>query len=97
MAGGETLGRRGHLEVIGRGVQIPRGGALTPSRSAPGPAAAFPVLQHPGRLRRLLQPRYEALYVVEHVVQDVLGDRGGGRSGLPSSKTIPVEALNLST
>lgn len=55
------------------------------------------MLQHPGRLRRLLQPRYEALYVVEHVVQDVLGARGGGSSGLPSSKTIPVEALNLST
>lgn len=46
---------------------------LTPGLPAPGPAAALPVLQHSGRLRRLLQPRYEALNVVEHMVQDVLG------------------------
>lgn len=65
---------------------MPRGGGdpdptqgrtpLTPGLPAPGPAAALPVLQHSGRLRRLLQLGHEALHVVEHVVQYVLEERG---------------------
>lgn len=60
------------------------GAPLTPSRPARGPAAALPVLQHASCLRRLLQPRHETLHVVEHMVQDVLGDRAGdtGDSGM---------------
>lgn len=52
---------------------------LTPSRPAPGPATALPVLKHSGRLRRLLQLGYKALHVVKQVVQDVLGDRAEAR------------------
>lgn len=61
--------------------------ALTPGRPPPVPAASLPVLQDSGRLRRLLQPRYEALHVVKHVVQDVLGSK--------ESRTLstPDEAL----
>lgn len=66
---------------------------LTPGLLVPGPAAALSVLQHTGRLGRLLQPGYEALHVVEHVVQDVLGARAGGCMGplnpRPSSRPAP--------
>lgn len=78
---GETLeGGRLFGSGQGRGLfGIPPGASLTPGLSAPGSAAALSVLQHSGRLRRLLKLRYEALHVVEHVVQDVLGDRARGR------------------
>lgn len=79
-----------------RGGGVPdstQGAPLTPGLPVPGPAAALPVLQNSGRLRRLLQLRYETLHVIEYVVEDVLWDRAG-HPETPESRTLitPVEA-----
>lgn len=73
---GETLGR-GKMFGSDWRLRSHSGAPLTPSLPAPGPAAPLPVLQHTGRLRRLLQPRHEILHIVEHVVQDVLRECRG--------------------
>ena len=87
-------GDQGRGRIFGSGPGGPgRGCSELPLDGAPGPAAALSVLQHTGRLGRLLQPGYEALHVVEHVVQDVLGARAGGCMGplnpRPSSRPAP--------